>query len=495
MSYAPVDNRASTYSDVHDYYDAIPAPHRLTGTFASPAVTPQGSFVDINNSPRWSTAAAGSSSGMYAAAGATPSEEDVGDKEWIGGAVGGDPQGRSAARLAQRRNKEGASYAAAGSGMAGAAVAGNRRRGWKRWWVIALGVLALVALGVGLGVGLTVGRNKSSASGSKTGSTTTTTTTDGDSGNSTTAFTKDARLHNSFHAFAYTPQNVLLPACGASLANITRDIHLLSQLTDKIRLYGANCNQTALVLQAIQDSGVDMRIYAAIYVDSNEQAYEDQVAAVESALKTYGTERVMGITVGNEYILNAQSAGTPAATATATLLARIAAFNATQQGWALDRMLPVGTSDAGSLMSTTLAAGIDYFHANVHPWFGTVGIDQAADWTYNFFQEFDVDVANSVPNQPPCAIAETGWPTQSMTTTEANNGVSGSQGDASIANLQTFLDTFVCAANANGTDYFFFEAFDEPWKAQFGGVEPYWGLFDSDRNLKEGITIPQCSHT
>lgn len=39
------------------------------------------------------------------------------------------------------------------------------------------------------------------------------------------------------------------------------------------------------------------------------------------------------------------------------------------------------------------------------------------------------------------------------------------------------------------------EAFDEPWKAQYGGVEPYWGLFDSDRNLKSGLTIPECDHT
>lgn len=28
---------------------------------------------------------------------------------------------------------------------------------------------------------------------------------------------------------------------------------------------------------------------------------------------------------------------------------------------------------------------------------------------------------------------------------------------ASEANLQTFLDTFVCQANTNGTGYFFFE--------------------------------------
>jgi len=41
-----------------------------------------------------------------------------------------------------------------------------------------------------------------------------------------------------------------------------------------------------------------------------------------------------------------------------------------------------------------------------------------------------------------------------------NNGASA----ASIANLQKFLDTYVCQANKNGTGYFYFEAFDEKWK-------------------------------
>lgn len=50
---------------------------------------------------------------------------------------------------------------------------------------------------------------------------------------------------------------------------------------------------------------------------------------------------------------------------------------------------------------------------------------------------------------------------------------------------------WVCSANAAGTLYFWFSAFDEPWKAIHGGVEPYWGLFDSDYNLKD-IVIPAC---
>jgi exo-beta-1,3-glucanase (GH17 family) len=117
-------------------------------------------------------------------------------------------------------------------------------------------------------------------------------------------------------------------------------------------------------------------------------------------------------------------------------------------------------------------------------------------------------VAESASNKPDTAIAETGWPTgkhgiilsfhnQAYRTIPligsdwANTSSNGGGAEASAANLQTFLDTFVCQANANGTHYFFceslrpssvddfkgscriclyaiivllVEAFDEPWK-------------------------------
>ena len=115
--------------------------------------------------------------------------------------------------------------------------------------------------------------------------------------------------------------------------------------------------------------------------------------------------------------------------------------------------------------------------SNVHPWFANVSIDQAAGWTADFFQETNVDVANNLPNKPKMFIAETGWPTKSSDAGNANNGPSL----ASVDNLQTFLNTFVCQANTNGTGYFYFEYFDETWKdAQFGGVEGWWGLFNAE---------------
>jgi exo-beta-1,3-glucanase (GH17 family) len=48
--------------------------------------------------------------------------------------------------------------------------------------------------------------------------------------------------------------------------------------------------------------------------------------------------------------------------------------------------------------------------ANVHPWFGNVSIDQAPGWTYEFFEQTDVQAAAAVSNHPTMYIAETGWP-------------------------------------------------------------------------------------
>jgi len=49
--------------------------------------------------------------------------------------------------------------------------------------------------------------------------------------------------------------------------------------------------------------------------------------------------------------------------------------------------------------------------ANVHPWFANVSIDQAAGWTYDFFQQTNIAQAAQATNNPKMYIAETGWPT------------------------------------------------------------------------------------
>jgi len=180
------------------------------------------------------------------------------------------------------------------------------------------------------------------------------------------------------------------------------------------------------------------------------------------------------------------AAGIKAAT---YLDSRISDFRSTLKSMNLAKTIPVGVADAGSYFNVQLLSAVDYAMANIHPWFAQTNINDAAGWTYDFFQNTNVVQAAATTNHPDLYIAETGWPTKSSDATHASNGAS----TASVANLQIFLDTFVCQSNTNATKYFFFEFFDEAWKdAQFGGVEGWWGLFDGNKKLKN-ITIPDCA--
>lgn len=310
----------------------------------------------------------------------------------------------------------------------------------------------------------------------------------------TSIYAQQNQLIRSFYGMAYSPNGALLPYCGASQPNVTRDIVQLAQLTPRIRLYGADCNQTELVLQGIKDAGnVDLSVWLGIYIDGNDTVYQRQMDAVVTAIQKYGTEHIAGITVGNEFLLLSYGDGglptdPKGVAARTTLLNYIQKTNQTLQALKLNRSIPLGTADAGSAVTKELCAGTDYVMANVHPWFGHVPIEQAAGWTWKFFQDFDVDVCNQAPNKPIMYIAETGWPTASDNASMATNGPSA----ASIPNLQTFMDTFVCQANANQTNYFFFELKDEIWKKVYGGVEPYWGLYDFNMNYKTGLKVPNC---
>jgi exo-beta-1,3-glucanase (GH17 family) len=126
--------------------------------------------------------------------------------------------------------------------------------------------------------------------------------------------------------------------------------------------------------------------------------------------------------------------------------------------------------------------------SNVLPWFAGQNIQDAATWTFAFFKETSVDVASKLTNNPQMYIAETGWPTDSSTS--KTNDAS----EASVPNLQRFINDFVCTANRQGVRYFFFEFTDIPWKGRlFPGVEGSWGLFNSNKTLK-AITLPDCSH-
>ncbi|KAJ7679025.1 glycoside hydrolase superfamily [Mycena polygramma] len=341
---------------------------------------------------------------------------------------------------------------------------------------IVIGLSLLGMIGAGVAAGLILAKRNAEASASLSSSKSSPSSSAPNSDPS--SFVKDPALVRSFYGIAYTPEGSQLPGCGNSLDDVITDIqpYLTVFLTLISRTLGADCNQTELVLEAIARTKVDMTVWLGNYAIATDSgaAYARQRDAIQAAIQKYGEDRIGGVTVGNEFILNYLDAnnatdpnGSVGNAGAAILIGDIADTRSMVGGLSLSD-IEIGTSDAGSYFNTLVLEAVDYGMANVHPWFADTRIENAAGWTADFFSDTDLKAAAVVANTPDMYIAETGWPTNSSDAASATNGVSA----ASEANLQIFLDTFVCQANKNGTKYFFFEYFDEKWKDdQFGGVE------------------------
>ncbi|KAK4054985.1 hypothetical protein OIO90_003326 [Microbotryomycetes sp. JL221] len=366
----------------------------------------------------------------------------------------------------------------------------------KFWIVIVIAVLVIIGVGVGIGVWRATATSSGSSNDSKDESGSTSTSNGNEMQyiqgtakvvrsvpNDPSQFEKDDRLHQSFFGMCYTPFHAQEPWCGATQANVTEDIQLMSQLTSRIRLYGSACNQSQLVLQAIQDTKVDMTVWLGAWVNDNSTTNEDQQQYVIDAIEKYGTDHIEGITVGNEYLLNAADR----VTAAQFVLSQVDAMRSKLAALNLPKQIPVGTGDAGSALSLTIAEGVDFMMSNVHPFFGKLLVQDAAPWVATYVADNNEPLVEQSSNKPTLYTAEVGWPSGSMT---PESGVDGGA-VAGMTELQTFLDAYVCSANQNQTQYFWFSFSDEPWKEQYGGVEPYWGLVDASKQLKD-ITVPDC---
>ena len=142
-------------------------------------------------------------------------------------------------------------------------------------------------------------------------------------------------------------------------------MQLLSQITTRIRLYSSECNQTALVLEAIKQTKTNIQVFAAIYVvDKDEVGYQRQKTALRDALQTYGRDNIHGIIVGNDFMLKylveqqaTDTNGTVGLAASAILKAKIADIR--QMITRMNINILVGTANAGSYFNNDLLGAVD----------------------------------------------------------------------------------------------------------------------------------------
>ncbi|KAF9279579.1 hypothetical protein BGZ68_007824 [Mortierella alpina] len=292
-----------------------------------------------------------------------------------------------------------------------------------------------------------------------------------------TQFTPNSNLHKAFYGIDYNPAKALMPWCGVTLQNVVDDLILISQLTNRIRLYGMDCSQADLTFQAISALNLNrtMKVVLTLWVDKDPVTYQRQYDTLLRVLDTYGTDMVQGISVGNEVLFRGDmslgSLGELMKTVRTTVKTRY------------NKAIPVFTSEIGNNLNASLAAISDELSGNFHPYFAGTGVDEAAKWT--MLQYNNTLETNPTSTGLKGAISEVGWPSAPASAVYMTYAVPG------LANLQTMIDTFICQANAAGIPYYWFEFQDAWWKSDPKvPVEPHWGIFDKEKGLK--IKVPTC---
>jgi len=260
----------------------------------------------------------------------------------------------------------------------------------------------------------------------------------------------DPNLINAFYGIDYTPRGSQEPDCKANLGNIIEDIKVLSQLTNRIRLYGMACRQTEYVLKAIEYLGLpEMQVIVTLWVDNNKASWDKQVRIFwnlidndllmdvsnndvdlqESILKSQGAiritkvaSRIIGVSVGNEVLFRNEDESKKKDHVPLPILS--AYMNEIRQGLAeraaaasassdpaqnnrgrLLGQIPIFSSDLGR-NAYQIVDQVDWVLSNIHPFFAYTNVNHAADWAFTNFREETLKAAAGKP----AMISEVGWP-------------------------------------------------------------------------------------
>ena len=143
---------------------------------------------------------------------------------------------------------------------------------------------------------------------------------------------------------------------------------------------------------------------------------------------------------------------------------------------ALPANIPVTTADTylEFLKHPNVIANIDLVMANFYPYWEGTRVDLAMAALHVRYAD-----VKAAAGGKQVFVSETGWPS------------AGDQIGAAVPSSQNasfYFLNFVSWARANNVQYFYFESFDESWKAKYEGPQgAHWGIWDKDGSLKPGM--------
>lgn len=236
-------------------------------------------------------------------------------------------------------------------------------------------------------------------------------------------------------------------------AKIRADLKVLQPLTRAIRLYSST-GGVEMVPAIANEFGLKTMVGAWIdkNVDRNER---EMVAAVDLAKRN---SNVNGIVVGNETIYRGEQ--------------KVEDLIKLIQKVKSQTNVPVTTGEIWNIWIDypELASSVDFIAAHILPYWEGFSEKQAVEQAMIIYQK----LRDTFPGKR-IVIAEFGWPSAGYNLKAATPG---------SFNQASVLRNFVSRAEAVGMDFNIVEAIDQPWKFFEGGVGPYWGILNADREPK-----------
>lgn len=274
-------------------------------------------------------------------------------------------------------------------------------------------------------------------------------------------------------------------AVNPSREEILEDLQILvASGFELIRLYDAREN-SAMTLELIREYDLPLRVLLGMWLDAEVSNHEgcpwldepipdEKLAANTLANKA---ELQRGIALANEYpnIVSAVNVGNEALVDwNDHMVTRDAVIAYVREVKAAIKQ-PVTVADNYVWWirdGAPLAAEVDFIGVHTYPQWENKTIDEALAYTIENIE----GVHAALPDKP-IAVLEGGW-----ATTASEFGDRANERDQ----LRYYREVEQWARQTN-TTFFFFEAFDEPWKGDPGnplGAEKHWGLFFVNRTPK-----------
>jgi exo-beta-1,3-glucanase (GH17 family)/cellulose synthase/poly-beta-1,6-N-acetylglucosamine synthase-like glycosyltransferase len=240
---------------------------------------------------------------------------------------------------------------------------------------------------------------------------------------------------------------------------IRADMKKLAPLTRAIRLYSST-GGVELVPPIAAEFGLKVTVGA--WIDKNPERNEREIQSAINLARH--NSNVIGVVVGNETIYR----GEQKVSDLIDLIKRVKkSVN-----------VPVTTGEIWNIWrdNPELASSVDFIAAHILPYWENFSSTQAVDqavYIYGMLRE-------KFPGKR-IVIAEFGWPSAGYNLRNADPGP---------FEQAVVLRNFVSRAEAIGMEYNIVEAIDQPWKFFEGGVGPYWGILNADREPKFSWTGP-----